>query len=142
MDGGGHMRMAQREVRNECGSLLVSSAAPNLVMVDMDGAIGVEHVTCMTQYVDTVLPFSGGKVSIFQDLTRVTAYAMKAQLHVSTWALEQSSHLERLHFALMSNSHLLPTIRAVVIALPIRAYMYRDRAGLDAALGRALPKVG
>ena len=142
MDGGQHIGAVQREVRHESGTLQVYSAAPNLVMVDMDGAITVDHVICMTQYVDTVLPAAGGKLSIFQDLTRVTAYAMQAQLHVSTWALEQPSLIERLHFALTPNSPLLPTIRAVVMALPIRAYMYRDRAGLDAALGRALPKVG
>jgi hypothetical protein len=140
MDGGGQTGVNAREVRNDAGSLRVACVSPSVLLVEMEGAIGLPHVLAMTQYVDEAIPHCGGKLSIFQDLTRVTSYKIEAQVHVSTWALERSGHVDRLHFALNAGSPLIATVRAVVIALPIRAYMYKDRAGLDAALQRALPK--
>lgn len=140
MDGGGQTGVSAHEVGNDAGRLRVACVSPAVLLVEMAGTIGLSHVTAMTQYVDAAVPLCGGKLSIFQDLTHVTAYKIEAQVHFSTWALEQSSHVDRLHFALNAGSPLISTVRAVVISLPIRAYMYKDRAGLDAAVQRALPK--
>ena len=140
MDGGGQAHGTACEVRSEDGSLVLVSAAPSVLLVEMRGAIGLAHVTGMTQYIEAAIQRSPGKLNIFQDLTQVSAYAMAAQLHFSEWTLERASHVDRLHFALNVGSPLISTIRAVVIALPIRAYMYRDRTSLDAAVQRAIPQ--
>lgn len=140
MHGGGHEQHDTCEVRSDDGSLQVASRSPSVLLVEMHGAIGLSHVAGMTRYVDEAIARHTGKLSLFQDLTRVERFAMEAQVHVCSWALEQAAHVDRLHFALNAGSPLIATIRSVVIALPIRAYMYRDRAGLDAAVQRALPQ--
>lgn len=109
---------------------------PRVLLAELHGTIGAQHIRALAELVEELRVQHEGKVNLFQDLTQVTAYSMDAQLRFSEWARSHVEHLHKLHFALPPSSALLPTLRAVVMAVPIRAYLYADRKGLDSAINR------
>ncbi len=125
-----------KEVHNQRGSLRVTRRSQRAVWAELRGAIGLDHVRPLTAFMDECIQTSPVKLILFQDLAGVDSYGMRAQIHVAEWAREQVEHMEKLHFAI-TGKVLLPTIRAMFMSLPVRAYMHHDRSGLQSALERA-----
>jgi hypothetical protein len=124
-----------REVRSDDGSLRVERRGERALRAELVGRVSLAHAQALTTFADAWMDVAPVNLSLFLDLGRVSALDFAAQGHLASWAREKALCFDRLHVVL-EDPALIGLVRAMFMALPVRAYLYRDHAPFEAACAR------
>ena len=126
---------SRRELRSDDGSLRIERGGERTLTAELEGRIGLAHVRLLSEFAEGCIAVAPVNMSLFFDLQQVAAFDRAAQEHLSSWTRDQALCFEHLHFVLQDPA-LIRLIRAMFMALPVRAYLHKDRASFDAARAR------
>jgi hypothetical protein len=113
-------------IEHPCGRLVVATLA---------GRVSLAHAQLLSQFTEACIDVAPVNLSLFHDLSLVTSLDFAATAHLATWARERALCFDRLHF-LVPDPKLVSLVRSMFMALPVRAYLHKDRTSFEAARAR------
>jgi len=126
---------SRRELRSDDGSLRIERGGERSLVAELEGRIGLAHVQVLCEFAEACIAVAPVNLSLFLDLQQVASFDRAAQEQLSSWTRDKALCFDHLHFVLQDPG-LIRLIRAMFMALPVRAYLHKDRASFDAARAR------
>jgi hypothetical protein len=116
--------------------LRIERCGERTLWAELGGRIGLAHVQALTEFADGCIAVAPVNMSLFLGLSPAASFDAPAQEHLASWARDKALCFDHLHFVL-EDPALTRLIRAMFMALPVRAYLHKDRASFDAARARS-----
>jgi hypothetical protein len=126
---------SQLELQSDDGTLRIERCGARTLWAELGGRIGLAHVRALSEFAEGCIAVAPVNMSLFLSLSQVASFDASAQEHLASWARDKALYFDHLHFVL-EDPALIRLIRAMFMALPVRAYLHKDRASFDAARAR------